>query len=122
MKCDVQSLQKGSESDQYVVQNLTWSGVYLRSTLSNTLLQKVLTLVPLTSTRPEVFVATMTTFLSGSYDYLEETLNHMKSLKLKRYPGESVTDYCAEILVDAERLESAVAFKPDHLWYITRIF
>ena len=41
VKSHVQSLLKGSEADQYVVQNLTWSGVYLRSTLSNTLLQKV---------------------------------------------------------------------------------
>ena len=46
----VQSRLKGSEADQYVVQNLTCSGVYLRRTLSNTLLQKVLTLVPLTAT------------------------------------------------------------------------
>ena len=29
-KLDVKSLQKVSEADQYVVQNLTWSGVYLR--------------------------------------------------------------------------------------------
>ena len=64
----------------------------------------------------------MTKILSDSYDDLEETLNHMKSLKLKRYPGENVTDCCASILVDAERLESAKAFKPDHLWYINRIF
>ena len=70
VKIHVQSLLKGSKADQYVVQNLTWSGVYLRSTLSNTLLQKVLTLVPLTATGPEVFVATMTTFLSDSYDAL----------------------------------------------------
>ena len=56
----VQSLLKGSEADQYVVQNLTWSVVYLRSTLSNTLLQRVLTLVPLTATGPEVYVAIMT--------------------------------------------------------------
>ena len=62
VKRHVQSLQKGFEADQYVVQNLTWSGVYLRITLSNTILQKVLTLVPMTSTRTEVFVATMTTF------------------------------------------------------------
>ena len=95
MKRNVQSLLKGSEVDQYVVQNLTWSGVYLRSTLSNTLLQKVLTLVPLTETGPEVFFATMNTFLSDSYDTLEETLNHIKSLKLKSYPGEDVTDCCA---------------------------
>ena len=80
------------------------------STLSNTILQKVLTLVPLIATGPEVFVTTMTTFLSNYYDSLEETLNHMNILKLKSYPGENITDCCAEILVDAERLESARAF------------
>ena len=46
----------------------------------------------------------------------------MKSLKLKSYPGENVTDCCAAILVDAERLDSSGAFKPKHLRYITRIF
>ena len=78
--------------------------------------------MPLKPTGPEVFVATMTTFISDSYDALEETLNHTKSLKLKIYLGENVTDCCAEILVDAERLESARAFKPEHLGYITCIF
>ena len=83
---------KGSEADQYIVQNLTQSGVYLRSTFPNTLLQKVLTLVPPIATGPEVFVATMTKFLSDPHDELEETLNQMKSLKLEIYPGENVTD------------------------------
>ena len=46
----------------------------------------------------------------------------MNSLKLKIHPGENVTNCCAEILVDADRLESAGAFKPDHLGYITHIF
>ena len=46
----------------------------------------------------------------------------MNSLKLKSYPGENVIDCCAEILVGSERLESAGAFKTDHLEYITRIF
>ena len=92
------------------------------STLPNTLLQKLLPLVPLTVTVPEVFVAATATFLSDAYDDLEETLNYMKSFKLKSYPGDNVTDCCAEILVDAERLDSAVAFKPEHLGYITRIF
>ena len=122
MKRHVKRLQKGSEADQYVIQNLTWSGVYLRSTLSNTLLQKVLTLVLLTATGPEVFVATMTIFLFDSYDALEETINHMKSHKLKSCPGEKVTDFCVAILVYAERLESAGDFKPEHLGYITHIF
>ena len=93
--------------------------MYLRITLSNT---QVLTLVPLTATGPEVFVAIMTTFFSDSYDALEETINHIKILKLKIYPGENVTDCCAAILVDAQRLENAGAFKPENLGYITHIF
>ena len=87
VKSHVQSLLKGSEADQYVVQNLTWSGVYLRSTLSNNLLQKVLTLVLLTATGPEVYVATMTTVISNSYYSLVDTLNHMKSQKMKDHTG-----------------------------------
>ena len=79
-------------------------------------------MVPLIETGPEVFVATMTTFLSEYYDALEETLTHMNILKLKSYPGENFTDCCAEILVYAERLESAGAFKPEHLGYIIRVF
>ena len=75
----------------------------------------------LTVTRPEVFVATMPTFPSDSYDALEETLTYRKSLHLKIYPGDNVTDCCATILVDTERLESAVAFKPGHVGYNTGI-
>ena len=60
--------------------------------LPNNILQKVLTLMMLMITGPEVYVATMTIFLSGSYDYLEDTLTHIKSLKLKSYQGEIVTD------------------------------
>ena len=67
----VQSLQKVSEADQYVVQNLKWAEVYLWSTFSNNLLQKVLALVLLTATEPEVFATTITKFLSNSYDALE---------------------------------------------------
>ena len=48
VKHHIKSLQKGSEADQYVVQKLTWSGVYLKSTLSSAILMKVLKLVLLT--------------------------------------------------------------------------
>ena len=75
-----------------MVQNLKWSRVYLSSTFSNTLLLRVFTLLPLASCQPEVSVTAMATFLYNSYDALEEILTHMKSLKLKSYPGENVTD------------------------------
>ena len=87
VKGHVQILLKGSEEDKYIVQNLMWSGAYLRSNFSNDLLKKVLTLVPLTSTGPEVYFATMTNVLSNYYYYLVDTLNHIKSLKLKDHPG-----------------------------------
>ena len=71
MKLHLHSLRKGSEADQYVVQNLMWSGVYMRITLSNNVFQKVLSLVTLTATGTGVFVATMNTFLSDYYDDFE---------------------------------------------------
>ena len=46
----------------------------------------------------------------------------MKSLKFKSYLGKNVTDCCETILVDAERLESAGSFKPEHIGYITRTY
>ena len=122
MKGLVQSLLKGSEADQYIVQNLTWSGVYLRDTLSNDLLQKVLTLVPLTATGPEVYVATMTTIISNSYYSLMDTLNQTRNIKLKDHPGRDAADCYDTILVNVESLESAGAFKPEHLGYIIHIF
>ena len=81
-------------------------------------LQRVLKLVPITATLPEVYVSTMNTVLSDSYDYLVDTLNHTNTLKLKDNSVENIADCYYEILVYAERLESAGAFKPNHLGYI----
>ena len=79
------------------------------------LVQKVLILVSLTATRPEVSVATTTIFLSDSFEALEETLTHMKSFKLKSYPGDNVIDFCAKILVDLKNFQSAMTSKPGNL-------
>ena len=98
VKHNVESIQKGSKSDKYTIQNLTCSRVYLGSTLAYALIHKVLKLVPLKATRPGVYVATMTTIISDSYASLVETLNHIKSLKIKYPPGENVIDCCDAIL------------------------
>ena len=101
-----------------MVQNLTWSVLYLRITSSSSILQKVLILVLLSETGPKGYVATMTTIISNSYASLVETLNHMKSLKLKDHPRENIVDCCDVTLVDAEYLESAGAFNTKHIGYI----
>ena len=112
-------LENVSIIDQYVVQNLTWSRFYLSSTLLNSLLHQVLTLVILTDTIPKAYVTTMKTDISDSYNALENNVNHLKSRKLRSGPGENVADFCAAILVDAEILESSGAFNTKLLGYIT---
>ena len=121
MKYHVKSIQKGYNSDKYMVHNLTWSVVFLRSTLPSALIQKVLKLVPLISTGPEFYVATMNTVIYDQYAYLVETLNHTKSLKLRDHPGDNVADFWNTILVDDDFLESAGPFNTDHLGYIIHI-
>ena len=46
----------------------------------------------------------------------------MRNLKLNIYPGYNVANSCSEILVDDESVESAEAFNPKQLGYITSIF
>ena len=48
--------------------------------------------------------------------------NHMKNLKLKNNPGRDVANCYNTILVNVESLDSAGAFKPEHLVYINSIF
>ena len=76
----------------------------------------------LTATGTGVYVSTMTTFLSKYYDAFEETLTHMKSIKLKSCPGDNVKDFRTMILVDAEYLESSRAFNSDNFGKTTCIF
>ena len=56
------------------------------------------------------------------YDYFEETLNHLKSIKLNSYPGDNVKYWCAAILVVSDHLGTDGAFNTDNLSYITSIF
>ena len=78
--------------------------------MSNNLLQRVLTLVPLKATGSDVYVATLTTMISNSYYSLMDTLNQMKNLKLKYHPGRDAAHCHDAILVNVESLESAGAF------------
>ena len=78
--------------------------------------------MPLIATRPGVYVATVNKVISDYYASLEETLEHLKCIKLKYLLGDNVAEFCASILVDAESLESDVNFKNAYFGYITHIF
>ena len=64
----------------------------------------------------------MTTIIYNSYSSLEETLNHLKCLKLKDHLGDNFVELCVSILVDDDHLESSGSFKPNHIGYTTHIF
>ena len=64
----------------------------------------------------------MTIIISDSNFSLVDTLKHMKNLKLKDHPGRDVADCYDAILVNAESLEIAGSFKPEHFGYIICIF
>ena len=76
----------------------------------------------MTSDGPELYVATMTTFLSDYYDDLEDTLNNLESININIYSEENVTDWRDAILVDSECLKITRDFKNEHPGYITCIF
>ena len=105
-----------------MVQKLTWSGSYPRSTFTSDIIHKVLKLVSLKATVTKIYVTNMITLIYKYYASMVVTLNHTNSLKLKDHLGKNITYFCGLILVDAERLNSAEAFNPEHLGYIIRIF
>ena len=123
VKAEVAKMQtdKG-RVDSYIIQNLRYSGDYLRASLNAEQLTKVLQEVPITATGPEVFVATMLVCLSDSYDAMEQTKEALKAIKLTDFPGENVQQCCTKILELCERLDSAGAFEANLLCKIVRIF
>ena len=122
MKNYTKIIHNGAKEYQYVVQNLTRSGLYLRITFPNYLLQKVLVLVPLKPTGPDVYTTSMIKFISDSHYYSEDKINYSKSPKINICLGENVKYYCAAILVDYESLESAREFISENLSYTNRIY
>ena len=68
-----------------MIHNMKYSVVYPRSTVSNDILQKVLTMVPPTATKPAASFTSMILILYIFDDALEDTIDHLKVLKSKGY-------------------------------------
>ena len=118
----IKDLKDDVGTDSYALQNLEWSGIYLQNSITHDLLAKVLRLVPITASGPEVFMAILSVCYSDSYDALEQTKTNLKLIKLKDYPGENVEECVTVISQLAERLDSAGAFEPQLLCSIMKIF
>ena len=59
-----------------------------------------------TETGPEVYIATMKKFLSDSNAALEEPLNNLKNIKIRRYLEDNLEDLRNTILLYSKCLEN----------------
>ena len=81
--------------DSFGLQNLEWSGEYLRNSVTPELLNKVLREVPLTASGPEMYVAIMNVCFSDSYEALEETKAELRKMKLTDFPRRKCCRLCS---------------------------
>ena len=84
---------------QYNLQNMNWSGTYLRSVLSSDVLTKLLTITTLNSSWTEVFMTTMITMMVNCYEALESTLTHKKILGGITLLGEMLLTYVHQLFL-----------------------
>ena len=109
-----------ANADKYIIDNLDWSGDYLRASLHSTLLSKVLDRLPISASGPEVLSATHAVIQSSTFEVMEDVRDQLKAISLSNYPGENIDKCCAAQLVLLQRMEDAGYYQPEHLSFVTR--
>ena len=109
-------------SDHYIRDNLKWSGVYIRKTISQSLLEQLLNEIDATTIGPVTLLALLCLIYSDGYDAIELLKDDLKAIDLKKFPGENVDTCCVKLVDICERLDAADAFNQEYLCNIARIF
>ena len=122
MKFYVKIFQKGSKVDQYMVQNHKFSGVYLWCNFVKLYSSECTNIGDADSNQTWGIYWNRDYIISHSYISLEDTINHLNTIKINSYPWYNVSYFCDEIFVDFEHIVSSGAFKPEHLGYITQFW
>jgi hypothetical protein len=104
------------------LQNLAFSGAYIRASLSPEMLGKLLPEVPIDASGPESYIALMRVVHSDSYPAMQKIKQQLESIKLANYPGENVELCCDDIISLSDQLDAAGAFVPDLLCTIVQTF
>lgn len=90
----VQALR--ATADKYTLDNLDWSGEYLRNTLNPDLLTKALTHVNIAASGPEILSATLLVIHSSNFEVMETVKDQLRDIKLSNYPWENIHDCCTD--------------------------
>jgi hypothetical protein len=104
-----------------VIENLMYSGTYLRNSIDATLYQKVIEDSGVNATGPEVFGSLMKILYSDSFEAIDQCRATLKTIHLSDFPGENVELCCSKIELLAERLDCAGAFDMDQLLIVVKI-
>jgi hypothetical protein len=119
IKTHVQNLR--ASGCLFVIENLMYSGTYLRNSIDATLYQKVIDDSGVNATGPEVFGSLMKILHSDSFEAIDQCRATLKMINLADFPGENVEQCCAKIELLAERLDCAGAFDMDQLLIVVKI-
>jgi hypothetical protein len=103
--------------DHYAETNYTWSGTLLLSTLHPELYAKVIQVVGVSPSGPEVFIATMKEVHNGThYEQMEQLKGSSKLLKLSDFAGENIQEAYEKIKDIMDQLDGADTLSlGDHL-------
>jgi hypothetical protein len=104
-----------------VIENLMYSGTYLRNSIDAALYQKVIEDSGVNATGPEVFGSLMKILYSNSFEAIDQCRAALKTINLSDFPGENVELCCSKIELLAERLDCAGAFDMDQLLIVVKI-
>ena len=105
----------------WVIENLMYSGIYLRNAIDTVLYQKVIEDCGVTASGPETLCTLMKILYSDSFEAIEQCRLALKAIKLADFPGENVDLCSTKIEFLAERLDCAGAFDMDQLLVIAKI-
>lgn len=118
----IHAFMLATKGDHYILQNLAFSGDYIRDSLSPELLGKLLREVAIDASGPESFAALMRIVHSDSYPAMQKIKRKLEGIKLSHYKGEDVEACCDDILTLCDQLDAAGSLVPDILCTIVQIF
>ena len=115
-------LADNARSDRFIRDNLKWSGEYIRKTVSQPILERLLNETKTTTIGPVTLVALLRVIYSDGYDAIELLKQDLKKIEWTQFPGEDVEACCVSMMDICDRLDAADAFQQEFLCTMTCIF
>ena len=113
----VEELRK--TGDKHTIDNLDWSGEYIRASMELPILNKVLTHVNVAASGPEIQAALILVMYDSNFEVMNNVNNKLTNTKLSNFIGDNVEFYWDNQLSLLQLLDNAGFFQPQNLSCLT---